>query len=69
MSLNLTTERVSLRPTADDRRLLHAVAQHLQTVRKVPFASPADTIRAALRIAADSILSGRVIAGDAPPKA
>lgn len=63
MPTTATQDRLALRLTEADGRMLAIVAAHLQRTRKTPFVSPADTVRAALVIAAEKIAT----APDAQP--
>lgn len=52
-----TTERLTLRPTEFDSRMLRIIAAHVQARGKTPFVTPSDTMRAALEIAAEAIMN------------
>jgi uncharacterized protein (DUF1778 family) len=49
-------ERVALRLSDEDNRALKLVAAHLQRRRGSPFVSPAEAVRAALRLAAETLI-------------
>ena len=48
-------DRLAFRPCEEDQRWLRVIASHLQHTRGTPFVSPADALRAGLRIAAEKI--------------
>lgn len=60
----MPTERVALCANDFDRRMLGVVAAHVQATRRTPFCTPADALREALKIAAETLArrSGAVVA-------
>ena len=50
-----STGKITFRPTEQETRFLRIVAGHLQATRQTPFVSQAEAIKAALRLAAESV--------------
>ena len=53
--MQTSSGKITFRPTDQENRFLRIVAGHLQVTRQTPFVSQAETIKAALRLAAESV--------------